>query len=408
MRRGEEWGCIVRTGKNYQRRQERCVFGRVVRSLLLSGALICCFATCALAEEFAVLRIVPNVTEVVSDGKEVKVTYAISVEPPPGEDIGVFSFRLKPSGGMSLPTQFKEDGEQVIRYEANGLPYDVRTETGVFKTYEYTPASSYFAAVGSSEDKRMTEAAQILTITATVPAGASGAFVLDADFLAAKDGSGRTYPAKVETTPVVITVSGQPSETLPDGNTDGSMAVHTVDTVVVTDLDTPLEGARLDAEVTVTTGLSGGSCEVRCVWYCDGAEMAEGEAFASGHIYTVRLHIRLTNGVFGENISANVGYAVVRSSEREIELRRSFYVESNYTQEVADSEAQEQIDFSALTAQWDWDEETAATDAAEQDTARKSGGTEKAAAIVIVTLAVAAMACQLIIPGGLNRLFKRK
>lgn len=399
-------------GKNHHRKQRHCALPRAIRSLVLSGVLTFCLVTRVLASEPAVLHIVPDLTEVVSDGKEVRVTYAISVEPPTGEDIGVFSFQLKPSGGMSLPTQFKVDGEQVIRYEANGLPYDVRAETGIFKTYEYTPTSSYFAAVGSSEDNRMTEAAQILTITATIPAGAFGAFVLDADFLAAKDGSGRTYPVKVETTPVVVTVPGQPSETLPGGKTDESTLPRTVDTVVITGLDTPTESARPDTDVTVTTGLPDGNCEVCCVWYCDGVEMAEDETFASDHIYTIRLYIRLTDGIFGEDVSANAGYAVIRLGEQEIELRRSFYVETHYTQEVADSEAQERVDFSALTAQRDWDDKTATPDTAErgsgQDAPRENGGADKAAAIVLATLTAAAMACQLMVPGGLNRLFKRK
>ena len=49
----------------------------------------------------------------------------------------------------------------------------------------------------------MTESAEILTITATIPAGSTGTFTLDAEFVAAPDGSGTTYTPKVDSTPVI-------------------------------------------------------------------------------------------------------------------------------------------------------------------------------------------------------------
>ena len=182
---------------------------------LCAGMLVCMTAT-ALAAGTATLTIAPDITTARVSGSGIKVVYTISVTPPKGQEIGVFSFRLKAPDGMTLPTRFKEGSEEVIQYAKNDLPYNAITETGVFKTYEYTPDSGYFAAVGSLEDNRMTEAAQILTITATIEANRSGTFVLDAEFLAAKDGSGDTYTAKVATTPVVITD--------PDGGTTGKTA----------------------------------------------------------------------------------------------------------------------------------------------------------------------------------------
>ena len=50
----------------------------------------------------------------------------------------------------------------------------------------------------------MTESAAILTITATIPAGSTGTFTLDAEFVAAPDGSGTTYTPRVDSTPVTV------------------------------------------------------------------------------------------------------------------------------------------------------------------------------------------------------------
>lgn len=132
----------------------------------------------------------------------------------------MFSFRLKPSGGMTLPERFKENGEAVITYTVNDLPYDVTTGKGVFRTYEYTPGSCFFAAVGSTEGNRMTASAEILTITATIPAGSTGTFTLDAEFVAAPDGSGATYTPKVDSTPVTVKGTGGTGTSGSSGDTE--------------------------------------------------------------------------------------------------------------------------------------------------------------------------------------------
>lgn len=54
----------------------------------------------------------------------------------------------------------------------------------------------------------MTESAAILTITATIPAGSTGTFTLDAEFVAAPDGSGTTYTPQVDSTPVTVKGTG--------------------------------------------------------------------------------------------------------------------------------------------------------------------------------------------------------
>lgn len=180
---------------------------------ILSVILLLGTVATAWAEDTATLTITPDKTEVTANGSAVQVKFTITVTPPEGRELGVFSFRLKPSGGMTLPGSFKENGEAVITYAVNDLPYDVTTGKGVFRTYEYTPGSCFFAAVGSTEGNRMTASAEILTITATIPAGSTGTFTLDAEFVAAPDGSGATYTPKVDSTPVTVKGTGSSGDT---------------------------------------------------------------------------------------------------------------------------------------------------------------------------------------------------
>lgn len=187
---------------------------------ILSVILLLGTVATAWAEDTATLTITPDKTEVTADGNAVKVKFTVTVSPPEGKELGVFSFRLKPSGDMTLPERFKENGEAVITYAVNDLPYDVTTGKGVFRTYEYTPGSYFFAAVGSTEGNRMTASAEILTITATIPAGSTGTFTLDAEFVAAPDGSGATYTPKVDSTPVTVKGTGGTGTSGSSGDTE--------------------------------------------------------------------------------------------------------------------------------------------------------------------------------------------
>ena len=94
----------------------------VLSVLLLLGTV----AT-AWAEDTATLTITPDKTEVTADGNDIQVVFTVTVAPPQGKELGVFSFRLKPSGTMTLPKSFKVDGERVITYESLDLEYDINT-----------------------------------------------------------------------------------------------------------------------------------------------------------------------------------------------------------------------------------------------------------------------------------------
>lgn len=176
-------------------------------TLVLSLAALLVLTVTACADTIpgtAKLTITPTDTKV--SGDTATVTYSVTVTPPEGKELGVFSVQLQPSDGMTLPRKFTVDGKKVITYGDGKLEYDEVEKTGYFATYEYTPQTGYFAAVGTTPERRMSKEATILTIQATMPANKDGTYTLNAEFIAALDGSGDVYTAQVSTTPV--TVSG--------------------------------------------------------------------------------------------------------------------------------------------------------------------------------------------------------
>lgn len=282
--------------------------------VLAAAFLLLAAVTTAGAEDAATLTITPDRTEIHSDGAAVEITYTVSVAPPAGREIGVFSFRLLPSGQMTLPEKTVVDGRRLVQYLPNGLPYDPGTGEGVFQTYEYTAASRFFAAVGSKEGRRMTESADIITIVASVPAGAYGTFVMDAEFLAAPDGSGAAYVGLVQSAPVTVTGPG-------DGGN-----------VAVTDLEKPIAGGTPDTAVTVAAP---GEPQVTATWWEDGKPMT-GESFLPGHTYTIVIHVKTSGAAFDTAVYVNQGYTVERLGEDELILRRSFYVAPQYTSDMTE------------------------------------------------------------------------
>lgn len=151
----------------------------------------------------AKLTITPTETKV--SGDTATVTYSVTVTPPEGKALGVFSVQLQPSVGMTLT----QDASG-LTYGDGSLAYSGISGTGIFEMYGYTAKTGYFAAVGTTPDRRMTEEATILTIQATMPANKDGVYTLNAEFIAALDGSGDVYTAQVITTPVAITGGQEP------------------------------------------------------------------------------------------------------------------------------------------------------------------------------------------------------
>ena len=168
--------------------------------LTLAALLVLTVTACAdTIPGTAKLTITPTDTKV--SGDTATVTYSVTVTPPEGKELGVFSVQLQPSAGMTL-TQDTSG----ITYGDGSLSYSPATRKGIFEIYGYTAKTGYFAAAGTTEDRRMSQEATVLTIQATMPANKSGTYTLNAEFIAALDGSGDVYTAQVSTTPV--TVSG--------------------------------------------------------------------------------------------------------------------------------------------------------------------------------------------------------
>ena len=357
--------------------------------VLAAAFLLLAAVTTAGAEDAATLTITPDRTEIHSDGTAVEITYTVSVAPPVGKEIGVFSFRLLPSGQMTLPEKTVVDGRRLVQYLPNGLPYDPGTGEGVFQTYEYTAASRFFAAVGSSEERRMTQAADIMTIIATVPADAYGTFVMDAEFLAAPDGSGAAYVSVIRTTPV--TVIG------PGGNTGNN--------VVVSDVDRPIAGAVPDGEATV---FAPGEPQVTTTWWEDGKPMT-GENFLPGHAYTIVIHVKTSGAAFDTDVYVNEGYTVERLGEDELILRRSFYVAQQYTQDISEDELAEMLGSPAESPAPDDTAQTDVTEdkAAEEEQATPGWGKTLIWMAVALVLAAAVLLVQLMRPGGWKTILKQ-
>ena len=145
-----------------------------------------------------------------TSGDTVTVTYSITVAPPEGKELGVFSVQLQPSDGMVLASDWTDsEGNRIIDYVDN-LAFNEFRPDGVFATYGYTPQTGYFAAAGTTTERRMSQPATILAIQATMPADKAGTYTLGAEFIAALDGSGDVYTARVITTPVSISKADEP------------------------------------------------------------------------------------------------------------------------------------------------------------------------------------------------------
>lgn len=220
--------------------------------LTLAALLVLTVTACAdTIPGTAKLTITPTDTKV--SGDTATVTYSVTVTPPEGKELGVFSVQLQPSDGMTL-TQDTSG----ITYGDGSLSYSPATRKGIFEIYGYTAKTGYFAAAGTTEDRRMSKEATVLTIQATMPANKSGTYTLNAEFIAALDGSGDVYTAQVSTTPV--TVSGGDKAPVADKTpviteTDGSgNTTNTNDTTGTANNGTSPNGGGTTTDGTAPNG----------------------------------------------------------------------------------------------------------------------------------------------------------
>ena len=164
-------------------------------ALLLSTCLLTAFAD----NERIVLTVTPSITESKSD-KETDVVFTIKITPKSGVNVGAFSFTLEPDDGMTLSetklaAAYKNQGGDGYWVASKDLKFseneDTGETTGIFKTFEYTVASKYFAAAGATADNCLTKEAIVMTIKATIKAGKAAKYNLNIEGFAAADPLGK-------------------------------------------------------------------------------------------------------------------------------------------------------------------------------------------------------------------------
>lgn len=237
-------------------------------TLALTLAVLLVLAVTASADTIpgtATCTITPTETRV--DGDTATVTYSVTVAPPEGKELGVFSVQLQPSEGMTLT----QDTDKMSFGDGN-LTYNAATGKGIFATYGYTPQTGYFAAVGTTPERRMSKAATIFTIQATVPADKAGTYTLGAEFIAALDGSGDVYTGKVVTN--AVTVSGK----------DKAPAVDDTPVITETNADTLSQGGAAANAPAGTDGdtASGGTADAPAGTDAADAPAAPADGSADG------------------------------------------------------------------------------------------------------------------------------
>lgn len=214
-------------------------------TLLASLCLAVLLTGNARAEDAATLTITADSAEIRGGSGPVSVAFTFHVAPPAGGEIGVFSIRLLPTEGMTI----SDEGVWVNET----LAYSNFNRSGVFRTFEYTPQSRFFAAVGSSPGQRMKEAADVLQVTATIPGGVYGSFTMDAEFIAAPDGSGVSFTPVVHTATVTVTCPGGtsiPPATTPPDAAPGNAVPGNAPGNAVSGTTPPAEAAPGDNQVT--------------------------------------------------------------------------------------------------------------------------------------------------------------
>ena len=163
-------------------------------------------ANAALVSGTGTLTITPNVTSVKgSASAPIEVIYTIKVTPPAEGPVGEFHFNLKAPDGMTLAVAEGEQGKEGYWVNPDLSYHKTYNKNGIFETFEYTPASKYFQAFGTSASRNMTTEAEIMTIKATIAAGKVGDFTLTAENVGINKNGTDSYSVDIKTTPVTVT-----------------------------------------------------------------------------------------------------------------------------------------------------------------------------------------------------------
>ena len=205
-------------------------------------------ANAALVSGTGTLTITPNVTSVKgSASAPIEVIYTIKVTPPAEGPVGEFHFNLKAPDGMTLAVAEGEQGKEGYWVNPALNYHKTYNKEGIFETFEYTPASKYFQAFGTSASRNMTAEAEIMTIKATIAAGKVGDFTLTAENVGINKDGTDSYSVDIKTTPV--TVSSATSNELP---------VAITKPVTGRTPETTINDTNYSGNITWTPGLTSG------------------------------------------------------------------------------------------------------------------------------------------------------
>ena len=257
-------------------------------------------ANAALVPGTGTLTITPNVTSVKgSASAPVEVIYTIKVTPPAEGPVGEFHFNLKAPDGMTLsevklkpqPANKGGDGYWV---NMNDLWYSPVTEEGIFEIFEYTPASKYFQAAGTSASRNMKEEAVIMTIKATIAAGKVGDFTLTAENVGINKNGTDSYSVDIKTTPVTISKAPIAS--------------------VTASVNKPVAGQPLDFTGTVAPGASYSITKVE--WFegtdTSGTPVTKPATAKANQDYYARITLTANTGEsFAEGVTPTVTDATI-------------------------------------------------------------------------------------------------
>lgn len=262
-------------------------------------------ANAALVSGTGTLTITPNVTSVPgSDSAPAEVIYTIKVTPPTEGPVGEFHFNLKAPDGMTLADAEGEQGKEGYWVNPTLSYHKTYNKEGIFETFEYTPASKYFQAYGTSASRNMTAEAEIMTIKATIAAGKVGDFTLTAENVGINKDGTDSYSVDVKTTPVTITKAP-------------------IDSVTAS-VKKPEAGKALDTSVDIGTA-SG---------YTGAVEWYEGDSatgtVATGNAkpntkYTAKITLTASSGEsFADSVTIPADYTKDSSTNNKLVLTRTF------------------------------------------------------------------------------------
>lgn len=188
---------------------------RILASLMAVVMLLslCTFPAYA-AEDDVTLTVTPSITEATAGTDAINVIYTVTITPKAGVAVGAAAFHFTVPEGMTLAEN--KLGIALANKGGNGYwiaakelqlteDEDTGAETGIFNTFEYTPALKYFCAAGASATRNLTSEAVVMTIKATIEAGRAGDFTLSTNDFKVSDPLGNEISGtKVTATTVTV------------------------------------------------------------------------------------------------------------------------------------------------------------------------------------------------------------